>query len=156
MDFDAWMHFFGTSQDDPQLKAALAAAGIKKVPKRRNSSDMSIQFELKGHGLEIIMTDESVLKDLDDQDLGEGPLIMSGVFAKVSKAFGRDVYAGKLPLGLARDMSQAAIRKILGKPTLSETDMDIWENKKREIAIHYEDGTQSLYTVTVTLPGVEF
>ena len=157
MDFEAWMQFFGTSQDDPNLKAALAAAGVKKVPKL-DEEEMSVQFELKGQGLELIMTDEAILKKIKNQDVGEGPLIMSGVLGKVGKRYGRDVYTGKLPLGLAADMSQDAVRKILGKPTTTDTepDIDIWSGKKGKVSVSYAIGCASITAISVKLPYVEF
>ena len=157
MDFEAWMQFFGTSQDDPKLKAALAAVGVKKVPKL-DEEEMSVQFELKGKGLELIMTDEATLKKLKDQDVGEGPLIVSGVLGKFGKKYGRDVYTGKLPLGLSADMSQYAVRKLLGKPTTTETepDIDVWTGKTSQVSVRYAKGCESIATVSVLMPNVEF
>ncbi len=157
MDFEAWMKLFGTSQDDPQLKAALAAAGVKKLPKL-DDEETSVQLELKGHGLELILTDEASLKKLEDQDVGEGPLILSGVVAKLGKSQGRDLYAGKLPLGVAATMSQDAVRKLLGKPTTTgeRHPVDIWTSQQQEVVARYPKDCQSLNTFSVTLPGVEF
>lgn len=157
MDFEAWMKFFGTSQDAPQLKAALATARVKKVPKL-NDEETSIQFELKGHGLELVMTDESTLKKLKDQDVGEGPLIMSGVVAKLGKSHGRDAYMGKLPFGVAADMSQDVVRNLLGKPTSTgeRHPVDIWTRRENEIVVRYPKDCQSITHLSVTLPGVEF
>ncbi|MFM0521679.1 MULTISPECIES: hypothetical protein [Caballeronia] len=156
MDFEAWMDFFGTSQDDLSLNAALAAAGVRKVPKLDEEST-SVQFALKGHGLELIMTDEATLKALDDQDVGEGPLILSGVLAKFG-ASERDPYRGSLPFGIAADMSQDSLRKLLGKPTETETKppSDVWIGKQREISVRYAKDCQSLTRLSVRLPGVEF
>ena len=157
MDFETWMKFFGTSQDDPQLKAAVSAAGVKKIPKL-DDEETSVQFELKGHGLELVMTDESTLMKLKDQDVGEGPLIMSGVVAKLGKSHGRDVYMGKLPFGVTGDMSQAAVRKLLGMPTSTgeRHPVDIWTRKEHEIVARYPKDCQSITSLSVTLPGVEF
>ena len=99
MDFMAWTKLLGRTQEDPDLKAALAAAGVKKIPKL-DEGDTFVQVELKGHGLELILTDEASLKELDDQDLGEGPLIVTGVLAKLAKSHGRDLYSGALPSGI--------------------------------------------------------
>ena len=157
MDFEAWMQLFGTSQDDPKLKAALLAAGVKKVPKL-DEEEMSVQFELRGQGLELIMTDEAILKKLKNQDVGEGPLIMSGVLGKLGKKYGRDIYLGELPLGLAADMSQDAVRKLLGKPTTTDTepDIDIWIGKRSKVAISYSKGCTSIVAMSVKMPNVEF
>lgn len=157
MDFEAWTQFFGTSQDDPQLKGALASAGVKKLPKL-DKGQTSVQFELKGLGLELIMTDEASLKELKDQDVGEGPLIMSGVLAKLGKSHGRDAYMGKLPFGIAPNMSQDAVRRLLGTPTSTVVrhPVDVWTSKLNEIVANYPKDCQSLTSLTVTLPGIEF
>jgi hypothetical protein len=156
MDFEAWMQFFGTSQDDLSLNAALATAGIKKVPKL-DAYSRSVQFALKGHGLELIMTDEATLKALKDRDVGEGPLILSGVLAKLG-ASQRDHYQGELPFGITPHMSQDALRKLLGKPDVTETepDVDIWRGKKYEVSVRYAKDCQSLARLSVTLPRVGF
>src|SRR5689334_18496053 len=112
MDFETWTKFLGKTQDDPDLKAALAAAGVKKIPKL-DDDETFIQIELKGQGLELVLTDEASLKDLEDQDLGEGPLILSGVLAKLGKSHGRDLYGGVLPSGITPAMSQADMRRLL-------------------------------------------
>lgn len=157
MNFETWMKFFGTSQDDARLKAEIVAAGVKRVPKLVDE-ETSVQFELKNHGLELVMTDESVLMNLEDQDVGEGPLIMSGVVAKLGKSQGRDVYVGKLPFGVQSDMSQAAVRGILGVPTsIAERHLvDIWTLEDHEIVVRYQKDGQSVALMSVTLPGVEF
>ena len=156
MDFETWFRFLGKSQDDPAFKAALATAGIKKNPKL-DDDDTSVQIELKGHGLELILTDEAFLKELKDQDLGEGPLIMSGVLAKLGKSHGRDLYAGKLPFGIAADMSQEAVRKILGRPdsTGDRFLVDIWKRDKTEIVARYPKDGKSLSALAVMLPNAE-
>src|SRR5256885_2190826 len=80
MDMETWRKLLGKSQDDPAFKAELAAAGVRKIPKL-DKGDFEVIFDLKGHGLWLEMTDEAYLKKLDDQDIGEGPLILTVVGA---------------------------------------------------------------------------
>ena len=82
MDMEIWIKLLGKTQDDAALKAALTAAGVKRVPKLPKD-DYSVIFDLKGHGMSLEMTDEAEVKDLDDQDIGEGPLILTGVDAYI-------------------------------------------------------------------------
>ncbi|MBL0726379.1 hypothetical protein [Piscinibacter sp. HJYY11] len=152
MDFEAWTKLFGKSQDDPDLKAALAAAGVKKIPKL-DEDETFVQIELKGHGLELILTDEAILKELDDQDLGEGPLIASGLLAKLGKTHGRDLYKGPLPSGLTAALSQADVRKLLGQPDDHDIDVDIWKKDGLELSVDYTKGGASIAGVTALLPN---
>lgn len=152
MNFETWTKFLGKSQDDADLKTALAAAGVKKVPKL-DEDETFVQIELKGQGLELILTDEAVLKQLNDQDLGEGPLIVSGVLAKLGKSQGRDLYKGALPSGITAAMSQAEMRKLLGKPQVSDIDVDIWKKDGAEISVDYTKGGASLSALSVMLPN---
>lgn len=152
MDFEAWTKFLGKTQDDADLKTALAAAGIKKLPKR-DPDETFIQVELKGQGLELILTDEAALKELDDQDLGEGPLIVSGVLAKLGKSHGRDLYTGVLPSGITVAMSQSDMHKLLGKPSESDVDVDIWKKDGVEVSVDYSKGGASLSALSLMLPN---
>ncbi|MBC7957500.1 MAG: hypothetical protein H7Y33_16720 [Cytophagales bacterium] len=152
MDFETWMKFFGKSQDDADLKTALAAVGVKKIPKL-DDDETFVQIELKGQGLELILTDEAILKEIEDQDLGEGPLIVSGVLAKLGKSQGRDLYTGALPSGITVAMSQAEMRKLLGKPQESDIDVDIWKKGGVEISVDYTKGGASLSALSVMLPN---
>jgi len=152
MDFEAWTKLLGKTQDDADVKAALAAAGVKKIPKL-DDDETFVQVELKGQGLELVLTDEAILKELEDQDLGEGPLIVSGVVAKLDKAQGRDLYKGPLPHGIAATMSQAELRKRLGKPSDSDVDADTWIQDGLELGVSYTKGNGSLYGLSLTLPN---
>jgi len=152
MDFETWTKFLGKTQDDPDLKAALSAAGVKKIPKL-DDDETFVQIELKGQGLELILTDEASLKNLQDQDLGEGPLIVSGVLAKLGKSQGRDLYAGVLPSGITAAMSQGDMRKLLGTPTESDTDVDIWKKDGLEVSVDYTKDGASLTALSLMLPN---
>lgn len=156
MDIDAWTKLFGKSEDNAELKVALAAAGVKKKPKLKKDHTF-VQFDLPGHGLALRMTDEAYLKDLDDQDIGEGPLILSGVIAYLDSSESDDLYKGKLPHKLAAGMTRAAVRKILGRPKRSTNDddppiSDTWLLDGLEIIANYTDeGTLSMWCPS--LPG---
>lgn len=152
MDFQTWTKFFGKSQDDADLKTALTAVGVKEIPKL-DDDETFVQIELKGQGLELILTDESILKEIEDQDLGEGPLIVSGVLAKLGKSQGRDLYTGPLPSGITAAMSQPEMRKLLGKPNESDIDVDIWKKGDVEISVDYTKGGTALSALSVMLPN---
>jgi hypothetical protein len=137
-DMGTWIKLLGKSQDEPALKAALAAAGVKKVPKVARD-DFSVIFDLKGHGMSVEMTDEAYLKKLDDQDIGEGPLILTGVDAYIERKKNRDLYKGKLPHGLAADMTRTDVRKLLGAPKAGDDQVpyDSWLLDKLAVTIGY-------------------
>ena len=85
-------------------------------------------FDLKGHGMSLEMTDEAYFRRLDDQDIGEGPLILTAVDAYVERRKSQDLYKGKFPYKLTASMTREAIRKVLGLPTTTDEDVpaDIW------------------------------
>jgi hypothetical protein len=158
MDFEAWMQLFGTSEDDPALQAAITAHGAKKIPKRPRDQ-LSVQFELKGTGLALIMTDESVLRKLKDQDVGEGPMRLSGVLAKLHASEGRDLYRGVLPCGMQAGMSRQEVQRQLGAPTTTNRQrppVDIWDSDQGRVAVSYVADGEAVRTVVAKLPNVEF
>ena len=153
MSMGTWIELLGRSQDDPQVQAALAAAGVKKIPKR-DKDDFSVIFELKGHHLWLEMTDEAFHKDLTDQDIGEGPLILTSVQAVLGHGKAKGGYEGNLPLGLAAGMTQDAVRYVLGKPSTIVDDIpaDIWLRDGMELNVTYTRDLQ-LQTLALTLPS---
>jgi hypothetical protein len=155
VELDDWKKLFGKNQNDPALKSALAAAGVKRIPKL-DEDDTDVRFPIKGTGLEVIMTDEAFLKDLD-QEVGEGPLILSGVIAKCGKSHGRDMYAGALPNGITPAMSREDVRSVLGGPTSKDDELfvDIWAKKQLETVVRYSRDGKSISTFALMLPGAE-
>ena len=141
MEIEAWTKLFGRSQDDANIKAALAAAGVRKAPKLGRDRTW-VQFDLKGQGLALRMTDEAYLKNLDDMDIGEGPLILSGVLAYLDKSVSDELYEGKLPYKLAAGMTREAVRKLLGRPKRSTDEddppiLDAWSRDGGETIATY-------------------
>ena len=154
MDIETWMKLLGKSQDDNAVKVALAAAGINKIP-RLKKGYFDVTVELKGHGLSLVMHDEAFLKKLDDQDIGEGPLILTGVGAFLDKSANRDFYKGTLPYGITADMTQAVLRQTLGPPTRSKdapAAFDLWFRDGVEAVARYTKEWK-LRTFVLKLPG---
>jgi hypothetical protein len=156
MDIEAWTKLFGKSEDDAEVKAALAAAGLKKKPKL-NKDRAFVQFDLSGQGLALRMTDEAYLKNLDDQDIGEGPLILSGVLAYLDSSKSPDLYKGKLPYKLAVGMTGEDVRKILGPPARSTDEddppiLDAWLRDGLEVIATYSRAGK-LVMLGLRLPG---
>lgn len=133
-----WIGLLGMSQDDAALKSALAAAGVAKVPKL-GRDDFSVIFDLKGHGMSLQMTDEAYLRRVKNQDIGEGPLILSVVDAYLERRKSRDLYKGDLPFGLAAGMTRTDVKKVLGSPTTSYEDVpaDIWNRDGFEVTVGF-------------------
>lgn len=138
MDVEAWMNLLGRSEDDKSLKAALTAAGVKKIPKLKKEF-FRVFFDVKGEGLWLEMTDEAHFKKLTDQDVGEGPLILTEVGAYLDKSRSRHLYKGALPYKLAVGMTQADLRKTFGRPARSgdAPPFDIWLRDDLEITAGY-------------------
>jgi len=142
MSMSTWIDLLGKSQDDPHVQAALAAAGVKKVPKPSGGSAI---FELKGHHLWLVMTKAFHSKR---------PMTLTSVEAVLSHRKKPGGYLGPLPLGLAANMSQDAIRRVLGTPLTIVDDVpaDIWLRDGIEVNVTY---TQDLIlqTLALTLPA---
>ena len=146
MDVETWIKLLGKSQDDKGVAAALAAAGVKKIPKLKKEH-LKVFFDLKGEGMGLEMTDEAYFKHLDDQDIGEGPLILTEVGAYLDKSMSRDLYEGALPFKLAVGMTQADLRKTLGKPARSGDAplFDIWPRDGLEVTARYTKDLKFAY-----------
>ena len=155
MDIETWIKLLGKSQDDPNVKAALTAAGVKKIPKL-DKDDFSVIFDLKGHGLWLEMTDEAYLKKLEDQDIGEGPLILTSVEALLDHRKIRDLYKGTLPYKLVPGMTQDELRKLLGSPAsiIDDIPADIWLREGLEVNVNYTKGL-ILERLSVSLPEAD-
>jgi hypothetical protein len=156
MSIEAWKLLFGKTEDDPEVKVALANAGIKKSPKLGRDRTF-VQFDLKGRGLALRMTDEAYLKRLDDLDIGEGPLIVSGLLAYLDSSVSRDLYSGTLPYKLAAEMTRLAVRKQMGSPTRSSDEddppiLDAWLRDSLEVIATYSKA-EKLVMLGLRLPG---
>ena len=153
MSMGTWIELLGKSQDDPQVQAAITAAGVKKIPKR-DTDDFSVIFELKGHHLWLEMTDEAYYKDLPDQDIGEGPLILTSVEAVLSHRKKKCGYQGTLPLGIATGMTRDDVRHVLGRPSTVVDDgpADIWLRDGLKVDATYTEAL-NLQTLALTLPS---
>ena len=138
MDVEKWTALFGKSQDDAAVKKALAAAGVKQVPKL-GANRTDVRVDLKGYGLSLTMTDEAFLKQLDDQDIGEGPLILTGISVYLDTSASNDVYQGKLPYGISPDATKADFRKTFGPPEKSneQVRMDNWTRDGLKLVARY-------------------
>ncbi len=138
MQIEMWKKLFGKNQDDPAVKTALRAASVKKIPKL-GANRTDVRFDLKGHGLMLIMTDEAYLKELNNQGIGKGPLILSGVSAYLDKSASSALYKGKLPYTISAGMTKVEVRKALGSPSQShdENRWDVWLRDDLKIFARY-------------------
>jgi hypothetical protein len=155
-DFLSWPPFFGRSADDPALAAALAAAGVTKKPKLQRDRAF-VQFDLKGQGLALRFTDEAYLRELEDQDIGEGPLVFSGVLAYLNASVSDHLYRKPLPSGLEADMPRAEVRAKLGAPDRSTDEedppiLDAWTRNGLEVIATYS-GAETLRMLGLQLVG---
>lgn len=152
MSMGTWIELLGKSQDEPQVQAALAAAGVKKIPKR-DKDGFRVIFELKGHHLWLVMTDEAYQNRLKDQDIGEGPLLLTSVEAVLSHRKAKGGYQGSLPLGLTAGMTQDDVRTVLGKPSTVVDDgpADIWLRDDLKLQVTYTQELK-LQTLALSLP----
>ena len=137
MDMQAWIKLLGATGDDPALKAALAAAGVKKVPKLGREG-VNKYIELKGHGLYVQLSDEALLKRLKDQPIGKR-VVLVAVDALIDTPKARSLYEGRLPYKLAAGMTCARVQKLLGAPDDGAEDIpyDAWHKGRRTVTIGF-------------------
>jgi hypothetical protein len=152
MDIETWKKLLGKSQDDAKVKAGLGAAGVKKTPKL-DRDRFDVVMDLKGHGMWLTMTDETHFKKLKDQDIGEGPLILTQVGAYVIRKNSRDLYKGSLPYNIEADMTRADVRKTLGPPVSSDDELpfDSWSREDLEVIARYTRAELKLQHVSLEL-----
>ena len=153
MDIETWKRLLGKSQDDAKVKAAFGAAGVKKTPKLEKDRFDAV-VDLKGHGIWLVMTDEAHFHQLKDQDIGEGPLILTQVGAYVVRKNSRDLYKGTLPYNIRANMTRADVRKTLGAPVSSDDELpyDSWSRDGLELIARYTRGELNLQHVSLELP----
>ena len=96
-----------------------------KSPKLAKN-DVTVIVDLKGHGMWIEMVDKAWLKKLEDQDTGEGPLILTSVGAYLQRRKSRDLYKAVPRYALAAGIAQADVRNTLGSPDSIGDNFDRW------------------------------
>lgn len=124
MEMDRWVELLGLGLDDPKLKAALNAAGVKKPPKI-GRADYNAFVELKGLSLEFVLKGKAI--------------VLIGVNAVIESAKNRNLYKGVLPYELRADMTRAELRKKFGKRHDSDDEVpfDSWLRDGREVIVGY-------------------
>jgi|EndMetStandDraft_4_1072995.scaffolds.fasta_scaffold358028_2 hypothetical protein len=151
MDLRTWTQLLGKSQDDAAVKAALEEAGIKKAPKLAKDN-VSLIVDLKGYGMWLKLIDEAFFKKLEDQDIGEGPLILTSVGAYIERKKNKDLYKGQLPDKLTPGMTRDNVWKAIGKPSSSDESIpfDSWSSDGLQFGVGY-NGELKLAHVNFTL-----
>ena len=118
MDYTQWMKMFRKSADDAQVRSAVVTAGITKPLKIRRD-ELSVRADIKGQGMTIIFSDESVLPPSAGGTAGSThPVWVSMILQSRQKD---NIYKGPLPYDLKVEETQAAVPPGLGipaKPTI--------------------------------------
>ena len=154
MDIEGWKKLFGRTQDDPELVSALAGAGVKKVP-RLEKGYVDVSLNLRGHGMWLVLNDEASLRRLEDQDIGEGPLVLCGVGAYLDKSVSRDLYSGELPYDIDAGMTRDELRDKMGTPRESKdavAPFDMWLVDDLQVIASYGKGWK-LVDFSMKMPG---
>lgn len=136
MNFGTWFALLGHLDSEPAVVAALAAAGVKRVPKVRDG--VSSIFELKRHALWL---------EFHRAGRRATPLVLMSVQATLT-----DGYDGELPFGLAANLNQAQVRTLLGAPStiIDDVPADLWLRDGIEWNLTFTSD-RKLATVAATL-----
>jgi hypothetical protein len=151
MDYKPWVDMFGRSTDDAQLRKAVADAGITKSLKI-GRDELSVSADVKGKGMTITFTDESILRPNTGGLLGRP--ILSSVLMILQHPDKSNLYKGPLPHQLDNNDSQALLRKKLGVPLKSndERRWDAWIIDGVRVTVTYAKDLLSINRVSLAHP----
>lgn len=151
MNYETWSRLFGRTPNDPDVAAAVTAAGITKTLSI-GSDELSVAADIPGQGLTILFTDESILRP-------EGGLaglpILSSVMMLLRHPSAPHLYKGPLPFGLSANTTQGAMRQRFGTPIeVGEgRPWEIFSIEGFELSPTYSRDLQSITRLTLRLPG---
>lgn len=151
MDYKAWVDMFGRSTDDAQLRKAVADAGITKSLKI-GRDELSVSADIKGKGMTITFTDESILRPDTGGLLGRP--ILSSVLMILQHPDKSNLYKGPLPNQIDKNDSQAVLRKRFGVPLKSndERRWDAWIIDGERVTVTYAKDLLSINRVSLAHP----
>lgn len=151
MNYETWSRLFGRTPNDPDVAAAVAAAGIVKTLSI-GSDELSVAADIPGQGLTISFTDESILRP--QGGLADLP-ILSSVMMLLRHPSAPHLYKGPLPFGLPANTTRDAMRQRFGAP-IEVGESRPWEIflvEGLELAPTYSRDFQSIERLTLRLPG---
>jgi len=151
MDYKTWVDLFGKSKDDAHVRKAVVDAGITKSLKI-GRDELSVSADIKGKGMTITFTDESILRPDTGGLLGRP--ILSSVLMILQHPDKANLYKGPLPHQLDKNDSQAVVRKKFGVPMKSndERRWDAWIIDGARVTITYAKDLLSVNRVSLALP----
>ncbi len=154
MAFQSWLDLFGRNTDDEAVRSALAGKGISASSLELEKDRTTVLTELTGEGITLVFTDEAILHERDDMQIGEGALVLSEInLVLQNSGKGRAAYEGALPYELQRQNSRGDVRAKLGEVDDEDDDppWDVWEIDDLVLTVEYSDDQSSLKTVSVEL-----
>ena len=151
LDYIQWVRLFGRAADDKQVRDAVTNAGITKKLKI-GRDELSVSADIKGEGMTITFTDETILRPEAGGVLGRP--ILSGVLMIMQRPSMTNLYRGPLPFELNGSDSQAKLRVRFGTPMKSSDThrWDAWLIEGLMVTVTYTEDLQSLNRIAVSLP----
>jgi hypothetical protein len=150
MDIQQWVDLFGRPADDPQVRDAVAQAGVKK-PLKIKRDELGVRADIPKIGMTIVFTDDSVLNGKSGTP---GRPILSAVMAEVDNRSKKDLYPGALPHGLDKAMSREKVLARLGPPAQSNdaVQTDAWRIDGLDYAVSFAEDLGSIIQVSIAHP----
>ncbi|HEX8615272.1 MAG TPA: hypothetical protein VF800_28645 [Telluria sp.] len=153
MDFQEWVGLLGRAAQEPEVRDALARAGITGRVKI-GRQELSTREDIAGEGMTIVFTDETILRPDNPGSILNRPII-SAVMVVLGQPNEKNVYKGPLPYRFTKGDSQAAVRARLGPPARinEKYQADAWEIDGMTLAACYSEDLLSLEQVSLSLPN---
>jgi hypothetical protein len=149
VDYKQWVNLFGKTPDDPDVKKAVAAAGIVK-PLKIGADELSVAADLPKGGMTIEFTDESIVRP---GGLAGKPILTS-VMMLLQHPSIKELYNGPLPHGIVKKTSKAGMRARFGEPVESDEDRrwDTWIVDGMRVSATYSRDLESIARLSVKAP----
>jgi hypothetical protein len=145
----------GMTSDDAEVKAAIAACGINKNPRKKLNKDFGTAFVTNPKkGIELKFRDERFL-EAKGKTYEEGSLVFvnARMYGDGYEDFKR--FDGELPLGLRFEMGLKEVQATLGKkPASKGKDIAIirWDFKGYSLFVVFNADCTEIGSVAVQMP----
>lgn len=152
MNYKNWVDLFGKPADDRQVLDAIADAGITKVIKI-GRDELSVSADIKGKGITITFTDETIL--YPDAEGIVGRPILSGILMIIQHPNKANLYTDALPYQLKKEDSKSTLREKSGTPLESNEELgwDSWMIDGLKLVVTYARDLKSLNRVSLSFQG---